>query len=78
MKSSIGEIDIRTPRDRDGSFEPQLISKRAKDVSGIKDKVLSIAKLISVSFYNVPLHFPSFSAILFLGHFLLPNQLNPI
>lgn len=42
VKSSIGEIDIRTPRDRDGSFEPQLIPKRAKDVSGIEDKVLSM------------------------------------
>ena len=39
VKSSMGEIDIRTPRDRDGSFEPQLIPKRAKDVSGIEDKV---------------------------------------
>ena len=42
VKSSIGEIAIRTPRDRDGSFEPQLIPKRAKDVSGIEDKVLSM------------------------------------
>lgn len=42
VKSSIGEIEIRTPRDRDGSFEPQLIPKRAKDVSGIEEKVLSM------------------------------------
>ena len=42
VKSSMGEIDIRTPRDRDGSFEPQLIPKRAKDISGIEDKVLSM------------------------------------
>ncbi len=42
VKSSIGEIDIRTPRDRDGSFKPQLIPKRTKDVSGIEDKVLSM------------------------------------
>lgn len=42
VKSSIGEIEIRTPRDRDGSFEPQLIPKRTKDVSGIEDKVLSM------------------------------------
>ena len=42
VKSSIGEIDIRTPRDRDGSFEPKLIPKRVKDVSGIEDKVLSM------------------------------------
>lgn len=24
VKSSMGEIEIRTPRDRDGSFEPRL------------------------------------------------------
>ncbi len=42
VKSSIGEIDIRTPRDRDGSFESRLIPKRARNVSGIEDKVLSM------------------------------------
>ena len=42
VKSSMGEIGIRTPRDREGSFEPQLIPKRARDVSGIEDKVLSM------------------------------------
>lgn len=42
VKSNIGEIEIQTPRDRDGSFEPRLIPKRAKDVSGIEDKVLSM------------------------------------
>ena len=42
LKSSIGEIDIRTPRDRDGSFEPQLIPKRDRDVSVIEDKFLSM------------------------------------
>ena len=42
VKSSMGDIDIRIPRDRDGSFEPQLIPKRSKDVSGIEDKVLSM------------------------------------
>ena len=42
VKSSMGEIEIHTPRDQDGSFEPHLIPKRAKDVSGIEDKVLSM------------------------------------
>ena len=37
-----GDITIDTPRDRDGSFEPQLISKRQRDVSGIEDKVLAM------------------------------------
>ncbi|GEN47206.1 IS256 family transposase [Alkalibacillus haloalkaliphilus] len=37
-----GEVEIDTPRDRDGSFDPQLIPKRQKDVSAIEDKVLSM------------------------------------
>lgn len=42
IKSTMGDIDIRTPRDRDGSFDPRLIPKRSKDVSGIEDKVLAM------------------------------------
>ena len=42
IKTSMGEVEIDTPRDRDGSFEPQLIPKRSKDVSGIEEKVLSM------------------------------------
>lgn len=42
VKSTMGDIDIRTPRDRDGSFDPRLIPKRSKDVSGIEDKVLAM------------------------------------
>ena len=42
VKSSMGDIEIRTPRDWDGSFEPQIIPKRTKDVSGIEEKVLSM------------------------------------
>ena len=42
VKTTMGDIDIRTPRDRDASFDPQLIPKRSKDVSGIEDKVLAM------------------------------------
>ena len=42
VRSSMGDIGIRTPRDREGSFAPQIIPKRTKDVSGIEDKVLSM------------------------------------
>ena len=42
VKSSMGDIEIRTPRNREGSFEPQIIPKRTKDVSGIEEKVLSM------------------------------------
>lgn len=42
IRTTQGEIDIKVPRDRDGSFEPQVIPKRSKDVSGIEDKVISM------------------------------------
>ena len=38
----MGNIDIRTLRDRDASHKPRLILERAKDVSGIEDKGLSM------------------------------------
>ncbi len=42
VKTSYGPIPVDVPRDRDGSFEPQLIPKRTRDVSGIEDKVISM------------------------------------
>ena len=42
VKSTYGDIGIDVPRDREGSFEPQAIPKRSRDVSGIEDKVLSM------------------------------------
>lgn len=42
VKTSYGEVDIETPRDRDGTFEPQIIPKRKKDVSEIEGKVLAM------------------------------------
>ena len=42
VKTSMGEMNIDVPRDRDGSFEPQIIPKRTKDVSDIDKKVLSM------------------------------------
>lgn len=42
VKTSMGEMTIDVPRDRDGSFEPQIITKRTKDISDIDKKVLSM------------------------------------
>ena len=42
LKTSMGDVDIQTPRDRDGSFEPKLIPKRQRDVSDIEEKVISM------------------------------------
>ena len=42
LRSSLGEIEIQTPRDRDGSFDPEIIPKRSKDVSSIEGKVITM------------------------------------
>lgn len=42
LKTSAGEVPIKIPRDRDASFEPQIIPKRKRDVSAIEDKVLAM------------------------------------
>ena len=42
VNTAYGEITVDVPRDRDATFEPQLIPKRTKDISGIEDKVLAM------------------------------------
>lgn len=42
VKTSMGEMIVDVPRDRDGSFEPQVIPKRTKDISDIDKKVLAM------------------------------------
>lgn len=42
IKTSSGALDIEVPRDRDGSFSPELIPKRKTDVSAIENKVISM------------------------------------
>ncbi len=42
LNTSVGEVEIEVPRDRDGSFEPQIIPKRKKDVSEIENKVIAM------------------------------------
>ena len=37
-----GEISINTPRDRDASFEPQLIKKRQNQFKGFDSKIISM------------------------------------
>ncbi len=42
LKTTMGDIEIQSPRDRDGSFDPQIIPKRTRDVSGIEEKVITM------------------------------------
>jgi putative transposase len=40
--TEIGPVEIEAPRDRDGSFEPQLVRKRQRRLNGIDEIVLSL------------------------------------
>ena len=42
LKSSAGEVEIRTPRDRNGTFEPQLIGKHQTRLSAFDDQILAL------------------------------------
>jgi putative transposase len=37
-----GEVQINAPRDRDGSFEPQIVRKRQRRFEGFDDKILAL------------------------------------
>ena len=42
IRGDFGEAEIETPRDRDGSFNPQIIKKRQSSVGNFADKVVSL------------------------------------
>jgi putative transposase len=42
VQSALGEIELNPPRDRLGTFDPQVVKKRQRDISGIEDKVISM------------------------------------
>lgn len=42
LKSEFGEFEFETPRDRNGEFDPKIVPKNVRDVSGIEDKIISL------------------------------------
>ena len=42
LKSKYGDIDVAIPRDRQASFEPQLVKKREVILNGSEDLILSL------------------------------------
>jgi putative transposase len=42
LKGEFGELPIEVPRDRHGSFEPQLIPKHQTRWAGFDDKIISL------------------------------------
>ena len=42
LKTTVGDVPVEVPRDREGTFEPTIVPKRKRDVSAIEDKVLAM------------------------------------
>src|SRR5215217_3437172 len=42
LKTELGEVAVRTPRDRKGSFDPQLVGKRQTRLAGLDERVLDM------------------------------------
>jgi transposase-like protein len=40
--TELGPVQVKTPRDRDGSFEPQLVAKRQTRLAGLDERVLDL------------------------------------
>ncbi|WP_336217186.1 IS256 family transposase [Nonomuraea sp. LPB2021202275-12-8] len=41
--TDVGPVEITVPRDRDGSFEPKIVRKRQRRLSGVDEMVISLA-----------------------------------
>ncbi len=42
VRGDFGELDIESPRDRNSSFEPQLLRKREKNLGNFTNKIISL------------------------------------
>jgi putative transposase len=42
VKTQLGEVDIKVPRDRNGSYEPQIIGKYDRSADGMEEKIISL------------------------------------
>ncbi len=42
ISTDLGPVSVRTPRDRDGSFEPRIVAKRQTRLAGLDEKILGL------------------------------------
>jgi putative transposase len=42
VQTELGPVQVKTPRDREGSFEPKLVGKRQTRLAGLDDKILGL------------------------------------
>ena len=42
VKSELGDVELNMPRDRKGEFEPQIVPKHQRNITGLDEKILSL------------------------------------
>lgn len=42
VKTQLGEVEIKVPRDRNGSYEPKIIGKYDRNAEGMEEKIISL------------------------------------
>ncbi|MFZ0381810.1 MAG: IS256 family transposase [Solirubrobacteraceae bacterium] len=42
VQTEIGPVDVKTPRDRAGTFDPKLVAKRQTRLAGLDDRILGL------------------------------------
>ena len=42
VKTQLGEVEIKVPRDRNGSYEPKIIGKYDRNADGMEEKILAL------------------------------------
>ena len=58
LTEATGEVTIEVPRDRDGSFEPQIVKKRQRRLNGVEEVVLSLYGCLAWVYCAAPGHAP--------------------
>ena len=42
VKTQLGAVEVKVPRDRNGEYEPQIISKYSRNAEGMEEKILAL------------------------------------
>ncbi|MGD6858341.1 IS256 family transposase [Bacillus infantis] len=42
LKTQFGEVEVSVPRDRNGSYEPQILDKYQRNADGLEERILSL------------------------------------
>lgn len=53
VKTQLGELNIKVPRDRNGEYEPKIIGKYNRNVDGMEEKILSLYACGSSEWHSI-------------------------